>query len=88
MDLDARTVNKIEIKRTVCTIKSETGAYSLAESANFESAMLDQSPIVLSAADRGKTKEVYRVSDLLHQHCSYYLVIDLVLSLSLTTWTT
>jgi hypothetical protein len=66
MHLNTRPADKIMFKRTVCTIKPDSGSYSLSESATIETGFLDQAPMVLSVADQGKTKDVYQVRHQLH----------------------
>ena len=54
-------------------IQPDTGSYSLSESATIEMGLLDQSPMVLSAADQGKTKDVYQVRHHLLVGTVFYL---------------
>jgi hypothetical protein len=58
--------NTISFQRTLCTIDSEDGRYLFTESSTIEAGLLDQTTLFLSAADRGKTKDVYGAS-----HISY-----------------
>lgn len=54
--------NKISFRRTICTISPADGTPSCTESTEIESGLLDITPMSLSAADRGKTKDVFLVS--------------------------
>src|ERR1700683_2535760 len=73
MHLDTHPANKINFKWMVCMIQPDTGSYSLSESATIETGLLDQSPMVLSAADQGKTKDVYQVRHHLLVGTVFYL---------------
>ena len=52
----------IVFKRVVCMIDPQTAAPTLSDSSTVESGQLDEDPLFLSAADRGRTKDVYAVS--------------------------
>lgn len=56
------TSNKINFRRTICTINLTDGTPSCTESTEVEIGLLDITPMSLSAADRGKTKDVFLVS--------------------------
>lgn len=47
-------------------MNAETGAYSLAESSEPEEGLLNKDTLFLSAAERGKTKDVYGVSNKIY----------------------
>jgi hypothetical protein len=53
---------KITFNRVICTINAETGRPSLTELNNVETGLIERDTMFLSAADRGKTKDVYKVS--------------------------
>jgi hypothetical protein len=55
------SANTITFNRTVCTINSETGSFTLTEQNEAETGLLNEETLFLSAADRGKTKDVYGV---------------------------
>ena len=59
--------NTITFNWTVCTINGETGCYSLTESSDVETGLIEQATLFLSAADQGKTKDVYSVSHFSHR---------------------
>jgi hypothetical protein len=56
--------NTISFKRTLCTINTDDGRYLFTESSEIEAGLLDQTTLFLSAADRGKMKDVYGASDI------------------------
>jgi len=56
--------NRISFKWTLCTIGTEDGQYLFTESSTIENALLDQNTLFLSAADHGKTKDVYGVGHI------------------------
>lgn len=58
------TANTIKFQRTLCTINTEDGRYLFTESSTIEAGLLDQAALFLSAADRGKTKDVYGASHI------------------------
>jgi hypothetical protein len=55
------TSDKITFKRTICTIDQD-GKYTLTEQGTAEQGFLARNTLFLSAADRGKTKDVHLVS--------------------------
>jgi hypothetical protein len=55
------TSNTITFNRVICTINVETGCSSLTESSDIETGLIERETMFLSAADRGKTKDVYKV---------------------------
>ena len=59
------SANSISFKRTLCTINADDGRYLFTESSTIETGLLDQTTLFLSAADRGKTKDVYGASYIL-----------------------
>ena len=61
------TSKTITFNRVICTINVETGRSSLMESSDVETGLIEQDTMFLSAADRGKTKDVYKAS-----HCTCY----------------
>jgi hypothetical protein len=56
--------NSISFKRTLCTINTEDGCYLFTELSTIEAGLLDQTTFFLSAADHGKTKDVYGASHI------------------------
>jgi hypothetical protein len=58
----------ISFNRVICTINAETGRPSLTESSDIETGLIEQDTMFLSAADRGKTKDVYKVSNYALHH--------------------
>jgi hypothetical protein len=58
------TANTISFKRTLCTIDTEDGRYLFTKSSTIEAGLLDQTTLFLSAADRGKMKDVYGASHI------------------------
>jgi len=56
------SADPIHFQHTLCTIGIKNGFYSFTESSTVEMGLLDQHTIFLSAADRGRTKDIYRVS--------------------------
>ncbi|KAG1739728.1 kinase-like domain-containing protein [Suillus lakei] len=52
------TSNKITFQQTICTIDQD-GKYTLTEQGATEQGLLARNTLFLSAADRGKTKDVY-----------------------------
>lgn len=56
------SANSITFKCTVCTINAEDGRYLFTKSTAIETGLLDQSTLFLSAADHGRTKDVFGVS--------------------------
>ena len=63
-DLIVTSADPILFRCTLCSISPENGVYSFMESSMVETALLDQQTMFLSAADRGRTKDVYGVSYL------------------------
>ena len=59
------TSNTITFNQVICTINVETGHSSLMELSDVETGLIEQDTMFLSAADWGKTKDVYKVS-----HCT------------------
>lgn len=70
--------NTITFNRTICTINGETGRYSLTESSDVEKGLIERATLFLSAADRGKTKDVYGVCISSHLKCIPSLTYILV----------
>jgi len=58
------SANSISFKQTLCTIGAEDGHYLFTESNTIETGLLDQNTLFLSAADHGKTKDVYGASHI------------------------
>src|SRR5882724_4618502 len=56
------SVDPIHFQLTLCTISAENGIYSFMESSTVEMGLLDQHTMFLSAADRSRTNDIYRVS--------------------------
>src|SRR5882724_6600391 len=56
------SADPIHFRLTLCTISAENGIYSFMESSTVEMGLLDQHTMFLSAADHGRTKDIYRVS--------------------------
>src|SRR5882724_9460862 len=52
----------IHFQLTLCTISVENRIYSFMESSTVEMGLLDQHTMFLSAADRGRRKDIYGVS--------------------------
>ena len=63
-DLIVTSADPILFQPTLCSIRPENRVYSFMESSMVETALLDQQMMFLSAADRGRTKDVYGVSYL------------------------
>jgi hypothetical protein len=56
------TSNTITFNRVICTINAETGRSSLTELSDVETGLIERDTMFLSAADQGKTKDVYKIS--------------------------
>ena len=56
------TSDTLTFNRVICTINTEMGHSSLTESSDVETGLIERDTMFLSAADRGKTKDVYKVS--------------------------
>lgn len=61
--------DKITFRRTICTTDQD-GKYTLTEQGATEQGFLARDTLFLSAADRGKTKDVYLVSG--HSHTWFF----------------
>jgi hypothetical protein len=58
----------ITFNQVICTINAETGRSTLTEMSDEGTGLIEKDTMFLSAADRGKTKDVYKVSHYAPHH--------------------